>query len=332
MNARLSCGPRETTVDVPTPQAPRSSSKVSLEPDADLGGGVRWRSAASPLLPDQAFLNPQLILGVNAMIAASVPTLPQRPPMSILCETSLVSIGEDSSYTWRRYQHDGYLREDTRSNIYYSAPASPNHQSHVPAALIQSCSNSKGSVPSTSPAPLLTQELLDVGEEALSAYDAMRLKSAPSPPEIFVPNPFSTLSAEELEDYYAAAVDVQNALDLRKSVVKADIGDTLQDIMPKLSLYLRDDAVLDVVSHELRLIIETCSNRSIELNMYGLEYRRHFLPQHNQSILEKHRGLFSALRNALVEKNYAQEVAHIFFEDPSAVVENRLPPFGTSQR
>ncbi|KAF9471609.1 hypothetical protein BDN70DRAFT_901212 [Pholiota conissans] len=192
--------------------------------------------------------------------------------MSILCESSVVAVGSDSDYTRWRYEHDGYLREDTRSNVYYTPPETPNQQlelllhtpsssssnpsfpgiaisNHLPSeSQPDSSTKPESAIRSTSPTSLLTQELVDVGEEVLSAYDAVRVKSASPSPEILSKNPFSTFSTEELEAYYSAAVDVRNALDLRKSVVKADIGDSLEVILPKLSLYQRDDAVLDVMT------------------------------------------------------------------------------------
>lgn len=72
-------------------------------------------------------------------------------------------------------------------------------------------------------------------------------------------NPFSSFSVEELEIYYAAAVDTKNILQLRKALVKADIGDSLELLVPKLSLYERDSAILTNVLDELKLIKHECS-------------------------------------------------------------------------
>lgn len=135
-----------------------------------------------------------------------------------------------------------------------------------------------------------------------------------------------------LEKYYVAAVDVKNALLLRRSVVQADIGDALELLLPKLSLYQQDNAMLQTVIHELRLIREACSDKDIDLSFFGLEFRRYTIPQYPRSVMEEHNVLFSALRYSLGQKDDAQQAANRFMEDPCALWEHRLPPFATSQR
>lgn len=114
--------------------------------------------------------------------------------------------------------------------------------------------------------------------------------------------------------------------------MKADIGDSLGLLLPKLSLYDQGRATLSNVLEELWLIKVECSSRQIELDFHALESLRYIFPLHTLSVLERHRSLFSALEDSLEDKDNAQQAADVFLGDPSALREYRLPHIGTSQR
>lgn len=112
----------------------------------------------------------------------------------------------------------------------------------------------------------------------------------------------------------------------------ADIGDTLGLLLPKMSLYAQDGAILETIIDELQLIKEACSVKRLDLSFFGLEFCRRSFPQHSPSMMEEQSVLFSALRCALGQKDDVQQAAQIFMEDPSALGDHRLPLFGSSRR
>ncbi|KAF8174253.1 hypothetical protein BJ912DRAFT_931544 [Pholiota molesta] len=159
-----------------------------------------------------------------------------------------------------------------------------------------------GSTPS-----LLTQEVLNMAKEALASYDVVRIQYGTCPPEeqpttklacsgsdaqtlqASRPGPFSSFSVEELERYFAAAIDTKNALQLRNTAVKADIGDSLGLLLPNLRLYDHGHALLSTVLDELYLLRGECSRRHIDLDYHALESFRYMFPLHTLSVLERYR-------------------------------------------
>lgn len=145
-------------------------------------------------------------------------------------------------------------------------------------------------------------------------------------------SPFSSLSAGDLERYFVAAVDAKNALQLRNSIVAVDIGDALEYLAPKLSMYGRDEAALETAFEDMRLIRAECSSRSLHLDFFSLEFFRRRLPLHRPSVLERYNSLFFAAERAIDERADAQRAAWKYLKDPCSLKEHRLPYFSTSQR
>lgn len=137
---------------------------------------------------------------------------------------------------------------------------------------------------------------------------------------------------ESLQDYFAAAIDAKNALELRRAAVVADIGEALLALDPLFSMYDRDAAVLCTVIEELQAIEDECLRRELMLNFYALERLRSVVPPYQPSLIEEHSLLFSAVGIMVEAKDSARLAAQQFFGDPSALREHRLPRSRTMAR
>lgn len=135
-----------------------------------------------------------------------------------------------------------------------------------------------------------------------------------------------------MQEYFSAAIDAKNALQLRKAAVTIDIGEALQALLPSLSLYDRDAAVLCTAGEEIQAIENECLRRGLRLNFYALERLRSLFAPYQQSLVEEHSLLFLAVGTMVEEKGDARLVAQRFFDDPSALREYRLPRFSSMVR
>jgi hypothetical protein len=89
---------------------------------------------------------------------------------------------------------------------------------------------------------------------------------------------FSSLSPEQLETHFAAAVDAKNALRLRKSVVAMNISDSLEELLPNLTMYEQDGRVVEAAFEDIDLIKEECRRRNLSPNFYASEDIQQILP------------------------------------------------------
>ncbi|KAF9473558.1 hypothetical protein BDN70DRAFT_937349 [Pholiota conissans] len=177
-----------------------------------------------------------------------------------------------------------------------------------------------------------TQEVVAMGEEAIATYESVRVKESFFRLEGPRRNPFSEMSVKELMKHYGAAVDVKNAIHVRKSAIGVDIGRYLEMMTAKCSMYEQDGATLQSALFDMTCIREACRERGLELDFYNLEFRRHITSLEGVSVMEKYMSLIGRMEILLAQTAHSQEAAEQFFEDPASLREHRLPLFGTSHR
>ena len=199
---------------------------------------------------------------------------------------------------------------------------------------------------------------MELGEEAILAYEAIRSNQFPDLYQAQVcllpsvnnfdiqfnvtqettaetaSNPFNSLSHEGLERHFNCLVDAKHAISLRKSAILADIGDCLQALESKISLYHKDEVFLSSATQEIRLVKEASSTRGFGINFFVLEALRSLTsnPSYGLSFVEKHATDCSFMRTELRKKEKLQHVAIHFLNDPYSVIEHRMPLFHSVQR
>jgi hypothetical protein len=103
-----------------------------------------------------------------------------------------------------------------------------------------------------------------------------------------------------------------------------NISDSLEKLLPKLTMYEQDGRVVEAAFEDIDLIKEECRRRNLSPNFYALENFRQILSSHTLSTMERHRDLFSSMSCVLEERADAQQTAAQFLNDPFALKEHRL--------
>jgi hypothetical protein len=89
-----------------------------------------------------------------------------------------------------------------------------------------------------------------------------------------------------MEAYFAAAIDASNELSLRRSVMAIEICNALESLLPKLSLYERDGAVLSTLSGEITSLKKESQRKKFSIKFRLLESLRGSSPTLRPSVQE----------------------------------------------
>lgn len=119
---------------------------------------------------------------------------------------------------------------------------------------------------------------------------------------------------------------------MRQLAVATDIGAVLELLMPKLRLYVKDEATLSNIYEEVNSIKQECLDRQLDIHLYALEFLSSARSTRNPSIQQKVEALQRELQPLLDKHQASREAALRFIVDPSALIENRLGIFSMSQR
>ncbi|KJA13169.1 hypothetical protein HYPSUDRAFT_209774 [Hypholoma sublateritium FD-334 SS-4] len=176
----------------------------------------------------------------NNAVATKQPSIPpdilgsEKVPTFVVQESSAPT--KESSPPTRMHTLDSLLPSETQG----SKSTSPIDYCAVPAP------------------PILTPELISLGEAAVSTYEDLRsVHTAGLPPHEsdHQPSPLSSLSREGIERYYNALVDAREAIRLRRLAVTIDIGECLKVLDSKLNMYCKDGVFLSSAAYEVKLKI-----------------------------------------------------------------------------
>ncbi|KJA12713.1 hypothetical protein HYPSUDRAFT_210199, partial [Hypholoma sublateritium FD-334 SS-4] len=185
--------------------------------------------------------------------------------------------------------------------------------------------------------PILTPELIALGEEAIATYEllhAAQVADLPPDENDRSPRLFSSLSREGIERHFNALVDARDAIQLRRLAVSVDIGECLKVLDSKLSMYSKDGVFLSSAAYEILLIKAESATRQLDINFYGLEVCRSKTrnPPYGSSFMEQHSNTNTSINLALQMREDAYQATDIFVDDPCALTEHRLPFFNFVQR
>lgn len=126
-----------------------------------------------------------------------------------------------------------------------------------------------------------------------------------------------------MESHFNAAIDVKNALGLRRYLIMIDIGLHLDILAAKLSRYDKDTAALKFAADEIEVIKTECAEQSMNINFSCLEFFRSMNPAHSLSFMENHMMVFSKIMD-WEEGARAYDTTSQFLDDPAALREYRL--------
>lgn len=129
---------------------------------------------------------------------------------------------------------------------------------------------------------------------------------------------------------YNSLIDTRNAIIIRQSLVLADIGICLQQLLIKLDAYDSGDATKLSVDNEIKGLERENRERKLRINFYGLESHRSACSRYGPSFLQEHSLLFLRLQPFLPPKAPFEAAAYAFLKDPSALRERRLSHFFSS--
>lgn len=176
-----------------------------------------------------------------------------------------------------------------------------------------------------------------LGDDALTAYSSRGLVIYKV--ESIILNAISTnvihlqsdSPREFLEASYNVLIDTRNAISMRQSIILADIGQCLQQLVTRLDAYDSGDAARTYVDHEIEFIEEENQKRSLSINFYGLECHRSSCSNYGPSFLQTNRLLYLKLQSILDVSGVFQSAASAFMNDPSLLRErpSRLSHFFT---
>lgn len=203
--------------------------------------------------------------------------------------------------------------------------------------------------------PILTPELIALGEAAISTYELLRSAlTAGLPPHVMCsthpkksyflrhftqesdhpPSLLSSLSCEGIERYYNALVDAKEAIRLRRLAITIDIGECLKVLDSKLKLYRKDGVFLSSAAYEVQLVKAESQTRQLGINFFALEMCRSQFqdPHYGASLLERNSHINTYIGMLLQVKEDVRQATYLFVDDPFALTEHRLPPFNSVQR
>ncbi len=141
-------------------------------------------------------------------------------------------------------------------------------------------------------------------------------------------NYLSGLHRDVISEYFAAAVDIRNALALRKSVITIEIGRLLGELSETFVRFDKDTSVVQAIDGEIRAMKEAVRQNGVDINFIALEYSRStHKPELGQSFYEKHRFLVPDIQEYVQTHDNASAAAKQFFDDPFSLQEHRLSRF-----
>lgn len=135
---------------------------------------------------------------------------------------------------------------------------------------------------------------------------------------------------EVLEVAYNSLIDTRNAIAIRQSLILADIGACLQQLLGKLDAYDCGDATKSSVDNEIKHLEHENWERKLAINFYGLESHRSACSCYGPSFLQEHTLLFLKLQPFLPPRAPFEAAAHAFLKDPSLLLDRRLSHFFSS--